>query len=77
MADMAERVEHLEDVVWRGNGRPGIVTRVEIVETRQESLEEKQAKWEKIATKLAISAMLAVLSILGHLVWEAIAPHFH
>lgn len=78
MQEFADRVDNLEAVVWRGNGHPGLVTRMEVVENRQDSLDKSQEQWEAIASKLAISVVLSLLGIVGRLAWETmIVPHLH
>jgi hypothetical protein len=48
-----------------------------LVEKRQDDIETLQAKWESIATKLALTVAASVLGILGKLVWEMMAAHVH
>jgi hypothetical protein len=77
MEELAERLNDLESTIYRGNGHPGLVTRMSLVEKRQDDIETLQAKWESIATKLALTVAASVLGILGKLVWEMMAAHVH
>jgi len=73
MDGLASRVGDLEDTVYKGNGKPALVTRVAQVEDRVTNIES----WEAIAIKLVMGAGLSLAGSLLHLVWAVIASHVH
>ena len=77
MDGLASRVGDLEDTVYKGNGKPALVTRVAQVEDRVTNIESSQKRWEAIAIKLVMGASLSLAGSLLHLAWAAIAPHVH
>lgn len=66
------RIDNLEETVYRGNGKPSLLARIEVCETRQDTFEAKQEKWEKIALKLLFSAVGLMVTVIGHLLWESL-----
>lgn len=77
MAEITARVDRLEDAIWRGNGKPALVTRMEVCERGLESIDERTRRWEKIAWLMAKTTIGAILALAGHMAWELIAPHLH
>lgn len=70
--DIESRVQKHDDDLYRGNGKPGITTRIAVCEERIEGVKEdleKLVKGQAWATRLTIATLLGLVTeIIVHIV---------